>query len=233
MTAPLRFHLAVDDGGEYLVAFGSSLVVGHPRNRAAELPLLADIAPEHAALVFTPDSFHEGAHWSLEPRGAPAGAIRINGASLSTRRRLVDGDLVALSSQLALRVRLPDPASSSAVLELERGVECLGAQRILLFAPGAGGRIHVGRRTVDHVRIPRMETEISVEIGADGDGHELAFACPAGLQIAGGEPAPRHNLACPPRERVDLVLAVRPERGGPPFAVSVAPLDRASTRTGP
>lgn len=220
MAADLRFLLAIDDGGEFLVAFGERLVIGHSRSRRADLPFLADVAPEHAELRFAPDSFHEGAHWSLAPLAAPSGTLRVNGGELAAVRRLAHGDAVQLSPQLGLRFAQSDPASSSAVLELERGAECLGAQRILLLAPGAGGRIHVGRRTIDHVRVSRLETQIEIELAA----RELLVSALTGLRIAGSEPASRARLACPPTSRVDLALQ-KPSRNGPPFVISVSPLE--------
>ncbi len=175
-----RFLLAVDDGGEFFVASGPSVTIGHLRSPAADLPFLADVEAEHARLELL-DSFHTGPRWTL--------------ASLSGTRTLVAGrflgeapvilsndDLVQLAPNLSFRFRSPDPASSSAVLDLLSGADCQGARHVLLFARGPGGRVRVAARLDRHIPIPELAHEISLELEESA----LVVRCPGGVRMQGG-----------------------------------------------
>ncbi len=222
-TAGVRFELAVDDGGEFLVASGSPLLLGHSRSGTADLPFLADVAPEHARLACS-ESFHGGWQWTLEPLGGNAAARR--GQPIAPAGdTLADGDEVDLAPNLRFRFRIPDPTSSSAVLEMLGGTDCGGAQRVLLLGPGAAGRIRIGARSRDTIRVPGLEHEIELRL----DGDSLRLRAPVGMRAlgpgqstAGVSASQRVTLPCPPVERVDVVLDA-PTPGRPPFSFSVRP----------
>lgn len=215
-----RFLLAVDDGGEFFVVSGPSVTIGHLRSPSADLPFLADVEAEHARLELL-DSFHTGPRWTL--------------ASLSGSRILVAGrflddapvilshdDLVQLGPNLSFRFRSPDPASSSAVLDLLSGADCQGARHVLLFARGAGGRVRVAARLDRHIPIPELAHEISLELEESA----LVVRCPGGVRVQGGVSSagsdPALSLPCPPLQSISLTLGARPANR-PPFGITVWP----------
>jgi hypothetical protein len=220
------FHLAIDDGGEFLAAVGTRLVIGHLRSHAADLPLLADIEPSHAELRAA-TSFHGGLRWRLVPLVDDA---RL--ASMSWRGRvlpregveLAHGDRVQLARNLALRVVAPDAASSSSILELEHGLECHGATRILLFAPGPAGRVRLGRKRTRLIPIADLEHDVSLEL----EPGRLVCACAGGLRdderVIPAAADARLALAFPPERATCVVVGAR-RAPSPPFQIRVRPLD--------
>lgn len=221
MTDALRFRLAVDDGGEWLVAHGDDLAIGHARSKEVELPLLADVLARHAILRAQAESFHAGAGWSIEPSEAliaAGGAIAVDGVARREPTRLARGDRIELAAAVRARFDVPDPASCSATLEFDRGVECCGAQRVLLLVRGPGGRIGIGRRGVDAVRVGRLAEPVILELG-----EALTLRCTLGLRL--GDQPPRESVAIelPLRERVDAAVPP-PARGKPPFFLAIAPI---------
>ncbi len=222
MSALVRFHLTVDDAGEFLAVEGDELVVGHVKNRAADLPILADVLERHALFSFRGASFHTGAAWILRATDE----LVASGRSLSIDGREVRGDCalsgderIELSKLFALRFRLPDPASSSALLEFERGVECLGAQRAILFARGSGGRVRIGRRSRSHVRVQRLEAEVALELGDAG----LRIESSVPLSRDGASPLAEHALDRHVSSRTEFALS-RAALGAPPFVIGLAPI---------
>jgi len=219
----VRFHLAVDDGGEFLVASGSSLVLGHSRTRLADLPFLADVAPRHARLSCA-ESFHGGWVWTLE--SLAGNAATVDGAVVPPGgTELADGSEVALSQNLRFNVRVPDSASSSVVLELAAGAECSGAQRVLLIGPGPAGRVRIGARAGCTIPVAGLQHEIEMQL----DGSRLRLVAPVGMRALGpGQSTasvlaePELALPCPPSVRIDVVLDA-PLPGRPPFSLSIRP----------
>jgi hypothetical protein len=223
MSARLRFQLAVDDAGEYLVLEGEELTIGHAKNRAADLPILADLLERHASLRFRAQSFHGGAGWEIAPTpelDAAGRAIRVNGVAVRGARTLKGGDRIEFSPQFAIRFHAPDPASSSSVLELERGFECLGAQRVLLLSPGPGGRVRIGRRSRDHVRVARATPEIELELESSA----LRFASETPLSLERGAASVQQRIVHPVQSRAALSVS-RASAAEPPFVITVAPID--------
>ena len=216
-----RFLLGVDDAGEYFVACGSELVIGHARGGTACLPFLADVELEHARLAYSPGSFHAGPSWSLEALDA-AGIVVAGRPLEGSPRELGEGDLVQLASNLGFRFRLPDSSSSSAVLELENGAECAGAVRILLLAPAPAGLARIGKSRSAHVPALGLDSPIELEL----EGERLWLACEGGLRrlaVEEGEtPLTRIGIELPPSERVDLTLARA--RGPRPLGLSIRPV---------
>jgi hypothetical protein len=217
---PLRFLLAVDDGGEYFVAPGPSLVIGHLRSREADLPFLADVEEHHARLEVA-DSFHGGPRWTLA--ALARARILVAGRFVEAAPRvLAHGDLVQLAPNLSFRFRSPDPSSASAVLDLLSGADCQGARHVLLFARGAAGRVRIAARVDRHVPVPDLTQEVSLEL----DGSSLVVRCPGGVRVQGGVssagPDPALSLPLPPHQSVSLTLGARPANR-PPFGITISP----------
>ena len=223
--AALRFHLAVDDGGEFLVLSGSSITFGHARTGAADVPLLADLESLHARLTFG-DSFHGGPTWCVEPVGR--GTASVDGSVAEGPLELYDGAEVRLSRHLSFRFRRPDPASASASIDLLRGAEADGAARLLLLAPGAAGRVRIGAKANRHLPVAGIEHEVELLLEPAQDPRLLVVRCEGGARVLDAEapPAPAVRLPCPPDRRVDVVLGARPAQTAP-FVLSLAPVQEA------
>lgn len=235
---PLRFHLAVDDGGEFLVVSGSSVTIGHARAGRADVPLLADLESLHARLDYSA-SFHGGPRWRVEPlgHGARRGAVSVAQESgeeqpVEESRPLADGDQVRLAPNVLIRFRRPEPASASAILELG-GVEAEGAQRVLLFVPGSAGRVRIGSKAGRHVTVTGVEHEVELTLECPEELNdrptELHVRCAGGVRVLGVDARDRpaqvlRALPCPPSARADLVLGARPSLRAP-FGLSLAPID--------
>jgi len=219
--AGASFLLSVDDAGQFLVALGRRLVLGHLRGGVADLPFLADVGSSHA-LLERRDSFRDGTVWSIEPLGGER--VRVDGVDVDRPWTLVSGSLVDLSDNLSFRYVVPDPASQSALLELERGAECCGARTIVLFAEGDGGRVRIGAADQRHIRVARVQHEITLVRRRD----RLYVACEAAIQGAtAGEEG--FSLPCPPPQRFDLSVG-RSEGGRPPFGLAVEPAESSRER---
>lgn len=133
MTA--RFLASIDDGGEWLVVVGERCSV----RRGGGLTVEVDAGGGELALR---PSFHGGAAWTYTAPGA------------SVARALADGERVELGARAGFVFRRPDEGSASAVLELQNGLEAAHAPRVLLWVPGAGGRVRIGLDRRAHVRLP-------------------------------------------------------------------------------
>ena len=220
--AAVRFLLAVDDAGAFVGVVGPKIVIGHSRGGRADLPFLADVAPDHALLRTSGPTFHDGASWRIEALGTSR--IEVDGEAVSGEGRvLTHGDRVLLAHNCAFRFLLPDPASASALLELESGAECLGAHSILLVVPGAVGRVSIGERHQHHVRAPLGEHHVELRYEAG----ELRLSSAAPLCIAGRAGGASNEdlaVACPPAEAHHLSLGQGPS-GQRPFGIAIAPVE--------
>jgi len=214
----VRFLLSVDDGGQFLVAAADRVTIGHVRGDA-DLPFLADVGPQHA-LLERRTSLSGGSVWWIRPlAGEP---VRAGGEALAEGGvALRGGARLELGGNLAFRVRAPDPASETLLLELEGGLECHGARAIVLFGDGAGGRLRIGSQGQRHVAIPNLPHEITlVRRGA-----RLLVSCEAGVRGAVESASETFSLPLPPRERLDLTIG-RSRDGRPPFALTLEPAER-------
>ncbi len=222
-AAGARLRLAVDDAGEFLTLVGTEAAIGHTRARDVALPFLLDVEAHHARLRLVED-FHGGPRWLLVPE--PGAAARVQERDVPAGGVLLaDGDEVLLGGNLAFRFAAREPGSASAVLDLLRGAECLGATRVLLLVPGAGGRVRLGARSARHIPLADLEHEI--EIGAEraADGWWLRVHCAAGVR--GGSPAGEESqvrLPLPLPAPVTLTARAR-KAGRPPFALVFAPVE--------
>lgn len=216
----IAFLLAVDDGGEYFVASGDSLLIGHLSSSSADLPFLADVEAAHARLALR-ESFHSGPRWTLAALGNAR--ILVAGHFVGADPAVLsDGDLVHLAPNLSFRFRAPDPSSSAAVLDLLSGADCKGARHVLLFPPGPGGRVRIGARRDRHIAVSDLLREVTLEI----DGLALHVRCAGGVHVQGGisspGPDPALSLPCPPARSISVSVGARaPDR--PPFGITVWP----------
>lgn len=209
-----RLLLRVDGGGALLLCTAARLSLGH-RSAAVDLPFLADVGAPHAWLEHA-ESLRDGPCWRLLPvAGEPTWC---NGEALAEPRALSHGDRLRLGANLALDVRRPAPGSASVLLVLAGG-ECLGAARICLWRPGAGGRLSVGPHGRAHVPTPDAPGELTLELRRE----RIVLACGAGLCAGSGAPRSEHDLARPLRAPAAL-SAPPPAPGRPPFALSLAPV---------
>jgi hypothetical protein len=145
---PQRFILQVDGAGSYLVVRSGSVTLGPiSSSRRPDVGLIA----EATAAVVTIERIEDD--YFLKTPG-------------SAGKLLADGDRISLSPRCRLQFRLPNPASTSAILELVggrfpradlRGVILL--DRDLILAPGSGAHIradHLQQQVVLHVRDARL-----------------------------------------------------------------------------
>jgi hypothetical protein len=224
--AAIRFRLAIDDAGELLVVAGESLVIGHLAAPDCDLPFLAGVEREHARLHLS-SGFHGGPSWRIAPIGSAR--VLVEGIAVTaTGRELCDGDRIELGTNLFCRFRAPVPASSSAVLELDHGLECCGAPRILLFAPGVDGAVQLGTKRARHVRVPGLEHDVALSIEPLHAGSAtLTVQCAGGVEPGArpSEISPRAmSVECPPSASRRVTIGAR-EKDKAPFEISVAPVD--------
>lgn len=222
---PARIALGVDDAGEFLVGFGPVLVLGHQRAGRAELPFLADVAPEHVRLIFGGTSFHGGACWGLQP--FPGQAVLKNGELFTDSQSVLpvaDGDAVSLAPNLTFVFRQPDPSTGAAVLELLAGAECLGSPSVLLFGDPSVDRARIGPGSTATIRAPGFVSEVTLEWSEQGWSltSEAGFWRP-GTWHSEVERALRVRASDPLEERVDLSVGPAPP-GQPPFGLYLAPI---------
>lgn len=219
---PLRFHLAVDDAGDYIAIGGDEVVIGHRSAERADLPILGDLDAVHARILRS-ESFHGGPAWMIQP--AEERVVRVDGAEVPAGgAALHDGVEVELSPQIRFRFRLPDPGSCSALIEFQRGVECEGANRVLLFAQGPAGRVRTGRRTDRHLVVRGAAPELSLELNGD----QLDCSSPAGLRRPGSDSAAQQlSVDVPPTAPLSVTVGER-VGGRPPFGITL----RAATVRG-
>jgi hypothetical protein len=175
MPLPALFHLAVDDGGEFLVFAGDELSLGHLRSARADLRFLADVESEHARLSRA-ETFHGGVQWRLEALGGAP--VRVGGQVLGAPRVLAHGERVQLGGNLTFSFRALDAALSSAMLELEGQADCEGARHILLLSSGAAGAVRIGSKRSRPIPVPELEREVVLELAGDS----LHLRCEGGLR---------------------------------------------------
>ena len=174
------------------------------------------------------ESFHAGPSWRITCAGR--GAVEVQGESVGEAGRIVsDGEVVRLAGNLAFRFQRPDPASASAILELLKGVEAEGAQRVILLAPGESGRVRIGPKASCHIPIAGVEHEIELCLAPEIDPTELVVRCDGGVRTLETDspidPADtERRLPCPPARRIDLVLGARPTQRAP-FGLALSPVD--------
>jgi len=219
-TTPERAHLAVDDGGEFLVVSGQSVTIGHAQAGRADVPLLADLDSVHARLFWS-ESFHSGTEWRIEALGQGVKVHTVD-VAVGQSAKLADGDEVELSPNVRFHFRLPETASTSSLLELQRGLESEGAVRVLVLARGAAGRIKIGPHEARHIPVAGLEHEVTLALRDAA----LEIHCAGGVRVLGVDGGAQEScrLPFPPPLRVDVTINARPSQR-PPFALTLRPLE--------
>ncbi len=209
--------LSVDGGGQFLLCAGERLTLGHLRAGRADLGFLADVGALHAALERV-QSLQAGPGWRLVPCAGERALVE--GQVVPPEgRALAAGERVRLGANLEFRVRVPDAASASVVLELLHGAECAGARHVVLLAPGAGGRVRIGAALAHHVRVAGLEFELTLEWHA----HELRLR--SHEPLAGALRGAHGSLPFPPPARLALTCGGA-QGSRPPFGFSFEPVER-------
>lgn len=212
---PTRFHLAVDDAGDFLAIGGDEVVIGHRSAARADLPILGDLDSVHARILRS-ESFHGGAAWMIQP--AQDRAVRVAGrAAPDGGTALFDGARVELSPQVAFDFHLPDPGSCSALIEWRRGIECEGASRVLLFAQGPAGRVRAACARDRHIVLRGTPRSFELELSGD----RLRVASPDRVHAAGATEAARDVVVELPPSAPTHFSFGRREAGRPPFGISL------------
>jgi hypothetical protein len=226
-TANPRFLLGVDDAGEFLVVAGERVRLGHLRAADVDLPFLSDV-PSNAARIELEEDFHAGARWRIAPESGVR--LEIDGTPVGPAGAVLrDGVVVRVARNLAFRFVARERGTSAARLELAGGVECLGAPRILLLPPGAGGRARIGAQAGRTIPVHGLdhEVEIEAERSADADGRvaSLSVRCVAGIATAPRSlREPEARFALPLALQLTLVARAR-GAAKPPFALILRPAE--------
>lgn len=140
------FLLWVDAVGGYLVRLDDRVVLGRA-GASADVPLLADIARNHAAII------REAGGYRLEPLAATF----LNGKNITEPTPLRDGDIIRLGRTVELEFHQPSPISASARLTiLSRHRPPMAVDGVLLMAETC--IIGPGRQA--HVRAPAMDEPV-------------------------------------------------------------------------
>ena len=220
------FVFSVDELGNFLVVGADELVIGHARGAGVDLPFLADVGSEHARLV-RKLSFRGGITWSIVAlRGE---RVLVGGEPCGEEGTLLsNGDLVELGVNLVFRYAHSDPASTTAVLELERGADCLGCGAIVLLAEGESGALRLGAGSTCHLRAGTLKGELRLTrseegVALEGDGLERFQASSSVSGRLEPDVEGRLKLSTPQAGRVDLQIGPATE-SGPPFGVALSPL---------
>jgi hypothetical protein len=153
---PSRFVLQVDGAGSFLVVTQPLVTVGPVSSpRAVDVGLMADAGTHVASIERVEEDYFLRA----------ASAVLVNGRPCVSKL-LVSGDEVALSPRCRVAFRVPNVASTSAVLDLTgtrypradvRRVILL--DRELVIGPGPGAHVRIDELTekvVLHVRDGRL-----------------------------------------------------------------------------
>ncbi len=211
------FVLSVDELGSFLVVPGSDAVVGHVRAGEADLPFLADVGSRHARL-HRESSFRTGSTWRITPLFGEE--VVVNGDEVGPDGKSVShGDQVRLGVNLAFRFLRPEPASTTAVLELGSGAECRGCSGVVLIGEGPEGGLRIGRGSRSHLVAEGLQEDLSLEL----EGGVLQLRCAEGVRAGERPCGDSVRLSVPPPQRVDVYVGESVE-GRPPFAIAIRPL---------
>lgn len=214
-----RFHLAVDDGGEFLVASGDLLQLGHRTAAGVDLGFLAPLRARHGRIERRVTLRDGVQYWLLPDAGA---ALELAGRALDQPRRLRHGDAVVLGARVVLRFRLLGLDCASARLSVESSEDCEGAREILLMACGPEGALRIGSRNKHHLAVPELEHEVRLELQPA----ELRVHCSGGFaRSAASLGSTTLDVPLPPSTRTWIEPRARAS-GKPPFALTLMPLER-------
>ena len=183
---PNRFLLQVDGVGSYLVYTQPIVTVGPISASArADLPLIT--APDTPVVQI---ERVDDDYFIRSPK-----TIEINTRQLSSRL-LVDGDRLALSRRCRIKFRLPNPASTSALLELS-GAQLTRSDvrrvilmdRAIVLGPGSTAHIRgvaLAGDIVLHLRDGYLLCQSSQKLAIDGREIDANTPIPLDTQIQAG-----------------------------------------------
>ncbi len=180
---PTRLVMQVDGAGSYLVLRNHRVTIG-----AISSPDAPDVGLLAEASLPTVTIRREEGDYLLESKGP----VRVNG-KLTTNRLLVDGDRIALSDRTRLKFRLPNAASTSAVVELS-GAKLPGsdARRLLLMdrelIVGSSSSAHIrtshlSPQSVLHVRDGRLLCRSESPVTVNHKPADLSAGMPLGVPV--------------------------------------------------
>lgn len=175
-----RFLLWVDTVGGYLVCLDDQVILGRAgQDSQADVPLMGDLARNHATLIRDGDGYLLRAHQSTF----------VNGRKVETAT-LRDGDVIRLGSTVELEFRQPSPVSATARLAIvSRHRLPLAVDGVLLMAEtcivGGSPQAHIPAPALDEpVVLYRQGAGIWCRAsgGFEVDGRECAARAPLTLQ---------------------------------------------------
>jgi hypothetical protein len=150
---PPRFYLQIDGVGSVLVVRDATVTVGPiSSSRRPMVGLVADPTIPVITISRQDDDYFLAAD----------GPMHVNGDA-TTSRLLADNDKIALSPRCRLKFRLPNAASTTAVLDLSAGGAKLprgDVQRIVLM----DGALIIGPAASAHVRTSAVDEPIVLQI---------------------------------------------------------------------
>lgn len=181
---PGRFMIHVDGGESYLVVRERSARIG-PGGLSGEydVNLMADSQLPAVTIEREEDDYF------LQ---AGSARVRVNDAEVE-RKLLNDGDRLALTARCRMKFRLPNPASTSAMLELS-GTRLPGtdARRVILMdrslvlGPGVSAHLRSGQAassTALYLRDGRLCCKADEPVMVDGRAVEPAAGLPMNTQV--------------------------------------------------
>lgn len=202
---------SIDDFGDVLVAAASAaqLELGGP---GSAVPI-EGLPPGPRMTLEAIESFKVGAVWRLTPHEGEAVELA-DGAVIDLARAAGSTSSAAVGA----RVRRPDPASASLLLELQGAGASGRASRLLLLSPGPGGRVRISGREGAHFGVHGLSHDVHLQL----DGEALRWSCEGGARRAGDPAAEAVTVPLPVTERLDLAFGAAPERRAP-FGVALWP----------
>lgn len=172
------FLLRVDEGGEFLVLRGESVVIGNLRDGRVDLPIMAAITGRHARIQRSM-SFHGGMEDLIVPE---TGEVRVGGVVV-TSHKLRTGDRVQLGTTLQFVYAMPSSRSLSASLRLLGGFQAGFTDQVLLLKDrGRDGRILIGAGHNVHVQVANAKADVEVFAHKTG---QIRVRCESGGTIDG------------------------------------------------
>lgn len=205
---------SIDDVGDVLVAAFSEarLELG-----GAGSPVPVHGLPAGSCIgLEARESFKGGVSWLLS--STDEGSIELSDGIFVDLARAAGS---TSGAAVDARVRRPDPASGSLLLELQGAAAASRAARLLLLAPGPGGRVRISGREGSHFGVHGLAHDVSLQL----DGGALRWSCEGGARPAGGDPALEVLVPLPVSSRLDLAFGAAPERLAP-FGVAILPSPR-------
>lgn len=205
-----RCLAAIDDAGDYLIVAGSEFSLGHGGKGEPDIGFLGDLDPIHARIRLV-ESFHGGFKWVLQ-------------VGDEAPRKLHHEDRIRLGASAEFRFDQRNPASASAVLELGRNTDAVGARRVMLLAPGPSGIVSIGARLSSHIPVAGLKSNILISYQGVAQ-PTLTFACDGGVRLQSdlADGAVGAEVALPLKGRTNLSFGAAPDRL-PPYSISLRPV---------